>query len=592
MDVHVFASMDPGVFQQVAAFLQPVSFPKGSCIMREGDPGDGAYVIDAGEVRVEARAASGALEHELCYLKPGELLGEFSLLDGQPRSASAFAHTDVQTRWMSRDDFEKLARENPVASNALLLAFSRGLTQKIRRENALMTDYLLADVPDPEADRMVAQAAAAQKLFTAWPEDRVDALLKDIAGAVATHAAELAEVNVTDSGMGTAADKVLKIQFACTNVLNSLLNEKAAGPMREVHPQHVVEIACSVGVIFGVIPVTNPVSTIVFKTLIALKSRNALIYSCHRDAIHVGNMTGELIQSALARHAAPSNLVQWVANRTDRRKTAAFMKHPQVGLILATGGPSFVEAAYKSGKPAIGVGAGNAPVWICADADLTAAASAIVRSKTFDNGVICGSENNLVVDESVRDAFVKELEAQGATLLTPDELYRFTPQAFDLAHPAVNRAFIGKSAAFITQKTGLRRATPPRLLVVPAGMGDIRGPFGSEKLAPILSLFTVKGEDQAIALCRLILEHQGIGHTAIIHTRNEALARRFGDEIPASRILLNASGAQGCIGLGTGLTPSLTLGCGTFGGNSTTDNVTFTHLLNIKRLALGPCMSA
>lgn len=592
MDVHVFASMDPGIFQQLAAFLQPVSFPKGSRIMREGDPGDGGYVIDAGEVRVEARATSGALEHELCYLGAGELLGEFSLLDGEPRSASAFAHTDVQARWLSRDDFEKLGRENPVVSNALLLAFSRGLTRKIRRENALMTDYLLADEPDLEANRMVAQAVAAQKQFVSWPEDRVDALLKDVANAVAAHAAELAEVNVADSGMGTPADKVLKIQFSCNNVLNSLLNQKAAGTLREISPTHVVEIASSVGVIFGVIPVTNPVSTIVFKALIALKSRNALIYSCHRDAIHVGNMTGELIQSALARHSAPVNLVQWVANRTDRRKTAAFMKHPQVGLILATGGPGIVEAAYKSGKPAIGVGAGNAPVWVCADADLAAAAKAVVLSKTFDNGVICGSENNLVVDESVRAEFIRELEAQGATLLTPDELHRFTPQAFDVAHPSVNRAFIGKSAAYIVQKTGLRRATPPRLIVVPAVMADIKGPYGSEKLAPILSLFTVKGEDQAIALCRQILEHQGIGHTAIIHTRSEALARRFGDEIPASRILLNAPGAQGCIGLGTGLTPSLTLGCGTFGGNSTTDNVTFTHLLNVKRLALGPCLSA
>jgi acyl-CoA reductase-like NAD-dependent aldehyde dehydrogenase len=177
-------------------------------------------------------------------------------------------------------------------------------------------------------------------------------------------------------------------------------------------------------------------------------------------------------------------------------------------------------------------------------------------------------------------------------MLTPDELHRFTPQAFDSVHPSVNHAFIGKSAAFIAQKTGLRRATPPRLLLVPATAEDINGPYGSEKLAPILSLFTVKGEEQAIALCRRILEHQGIGHTAIIHTRSEALARRFGAEIPASRILVNAPGAQGCIGLGTGLTPSLTLGCGTFGGNSTTDNVTFTHLLNVKRLALGPCMMA
>jgi len=189
------------------------------------------------------------------------------------------------------------------------------------------------------------------------------------------------------------------------------------------------------------------------------------------------------------------------------------------------------------------------------------------------------------VDASVRAAFIEHLEANGATMLSPEELRQFTPHAFDVAHCTVNRAFVGKTAAFIAEKTGLRRATPPRLIVASVTLDDLNGPYGSEKLAPIISLFTVTGEDQALSVCTRILNHQGAGHTAIVHTRDEEQARRFGETIPASRVLVNSPGSQGCIGLTTGLTPSLTLGCGTIGGNSTTDNVTFTHLLNIKRLA-------
>jgi acyl-CoA reductase-like NAD-dependent aldehyde dehydrogenase len=245
-----------------------------------------------------------------------------------------------------------------------------------------------------------------------------------------------------------------------------------------------------------------------------------------------------------------------------------------------------VKAAYSSGTPAIGVGAGNAPVWICADADLPAAAHMIIQSKSFDNGVICGSENNLVVDASVRQAFLRRLEAYGAAILTPDEKSRFIAQVFDLEHGYLKRSMVGKSAHFIAQSSGIRGKYDIRLIIIPATLDELPGPCGREKLAPILSLFTVEGESEGLRICKQLLSNQGCGHVAIIHTQSQDLAERFGLEMPASRILVNASGAQGCAGIGTGLTPSLTLGCGTFGGSSTTDNVNYTHLLNIKRLAL------
>lgn len=241
---------------------------------------------------------------------------------------------------------------------------------------------------------------------------------------------------------------------------------------------------------------------------------------------------------------------------------------------------------FSSGKPAIGVGPGNAPVLVCADADIVAAAEGIVSSKSFDNGVICGSENNMVVVSSVADEFIRQLKERGAAVLTADEMSRFTAQVFESDSPTLKKAMVGKSARFIAEQTGICRETDIRLIVILTKHDDLQGPYGHEKLAPILSLTAGNDEVEGIELCRKILDNQGRGHTAVIYTSNRDLMRQFGLAIDASRILVNAPSAPGCVGIGTGLTPSFTLGCGTYGGNSTSDNVTYTHLLNIKRLAV------
>jgi acyl-CoA reductase-like NAD-dependent aldehyde dehydrogenase len=242
-----------------------------------------------------------------------------------------------------------------------------------------------------------------------------------------------------------------------------------------------------------------------------------------------------------------------------------------------------VRAAYSSGKPAIGVGPGNAPAWIHHDADLAKSAEHVVRSKSFDNGIICGSEHHLVVDERVDDAFRHELERRGAAILTPGEVDRLTAVFYE--HGKVKPALLGQSASRIAEAASIERAYPIRLIVVPLPLEAITGPYGREKLAPVLSLFVTRGEEEGLAVCRRILRNEGAGHTAVIHTRSDSLARRFGCEIDASRILVNSPASLGCIGFGNGLTPSLTLGAGTFSGNSTTDNIGYRHLLNIKRIA-------
>jgi acyl-CoA reductase-like NAD-dependent aldehyde dehydrogenase len=260
------------------------------------------------------------------------------------------------------------------------------------------------------------------------------------------------------------------------------------------------------------------------------------------------------------------------------------MRHDDVGLILATGGPAMVKAAYSSGKPAIGVGAGNAPAWIAPDADIEAAAQAVVNSKAFDYGLICGSEQHLVVDSSVRDEFVAALERADATVLDQQETDEFIAGAFE---PGGNLKlhFTGQAAGKIAEAAGLERGRDSRLIVFQADAKNPAGAQAKERLAPVLSLFTVDGDEEALSLCRRLLEYEGTGHTANIHTQDEERIQRFAREMPASRVLVNVPSALGCCGAVTGLKPSLTLGCGTFGGNSTTDNVTYENLINVKRLA-------
>ncbi len=570
---------------QLDEYFEPREFSAGACILAQGGPGDGCYLIDSGTVRLELDIGEIESDCVLGYIEPGGLLGEFALFDHRPRSASAYAHTDVTARWLSQADFERICNEHPQIGVNLLANFSRSLTEKLRTMNERLATHIAPETPPASVQKMIARAAAAQQAMVDWPEDRIDALIQDIAQTIADEAEALAEATVRETRLGVVEHKVAKIRFASLGVVERLIGEHAAGLVHEADDHRVMEFASPMGVILGLIPLTNPVSTIVFKALIVVKSRNALILSVHRDAHGVGLRAAELIDSVLARHGAPPELVQVIRERSSRVKTAMFMMHEGISLILATGGPGMVRAAYSSGTPAIGVGAGNAPVWICADADVTAAAEKVVGSKSFDNGVICGSENNLVVDESVREAFVAALEAQGAAVLSEAEVQRLLAAAFKSDGAGIRRELVGQSAETIAKAAGIERDGPVRLLVAPVAASAVRGPMGSEKLAPIVSLFTVKGERAGLSLCRQILLHQGQGHTAIIHTRSDELAGRYGLEMPASRVLVNCGGSQGCVGMVNGLTPSFTLGCGTFGRGSTTDNVTYRHLLNIRRLA-------
>jgi acyl-CoA reductase-like NAD-dependent aldehyde dehydrogenase len=436
-----------------------------------------------------------------------------------------------------------------------------------------------------DVDEIVARAVRAQHQFASWNERQIDDILEHVAESVALAADELARYATDETGMGNARDKSIKIYFASRTVQQDLKGRPAAGILPPGRSSDIVEIASPVGVVLGLIPVTNPVATLAFKTLISLKGRNALIVSCHHRAQNVGHYATKLIRAALRAHGAPADLVQ-LTSGGDRARTARFMRHPNVSLILATGGSSMVKEAYSSGTPTIGVGPGNAPAWICADADINTAAKMIVSSKSFDNGIICGSENHLIVDSAVYDPFLQALQSAGAAVLNPTEAQVLTKSAFDPATGSLRRELVGKTASEILVRAGLSRGGPVHIVVAPLPRTATDGPWGQEKLAPILPLLRTDDRPSAIALSQKILARHGRGHTAIIHSRDDHAIREFGLRVDASRILVNSPASQSCIGIGNGLRPSLTLGSGTMGGTSTTDNVTYTHRLNIRRIAL------
>jgi len=561
-----------------------VEHPAEHRIFEQGSPADAFYIIETGEVRIEVPSKDVDTDPVLEILVAGDFLGEEALLGGSPRWSSAVANTDVALVRVAATDLRRLYKESPADGVAVLRSMGRYTANRLRDASARVAETLADNAPDPIVNEMVAAAAEAMAQFQSWPEDRVDALLEDIATSVNDRAAELAEQTVAETTLGIAEHKVMKIGFGSVSVWESLKGKKGTGVLGTDDEHGITEIADPVGVIFALVPVTNPVPTFVNKTLIALKSRNAIILSCHHSAQSVGNATGEIIRAALERHGAPSDLVQWVRGRTSRRRTAKFMRHPGVALILATGGPGMVHAAYSSGKPAIGVGAGNAPAWIAPDADPEVAAKAIIDSKSFDNGLICGSEQHIVLDASLREAFLAALRENGAVVLSEAETAQVVERAFD-EHGHLLLQFVGRSAATFAELAGLEPKPDARLLVFEITEGMSEQTLGCERLAPVCSLFTVDSDDEAIALCTRLLGYEGAGHTAVVHTGDAEREARFAAAIPAGRILVNVPATFGFCGLVTDLQPSFTLGCGTYGGNSTTDNVGYTNLQNIKRLA-------
>jgi acetaldehyde dehydrogenase (acetylating) len=432
-----------------------------------------------------------------------------------------------------------------------------------------------------QARDLIESAHEAQKVLARFDQARIDRICEVMAQAALREAERLGKLAVEETGYGIPADKREKNRFAAEDVWHAFKGLRTVGIISE--SKDVIEIASPRGVVAGIIPSTNPTSTAIFKILIATKSRNAIVLSPHPSAARCINETARVMRDAAVKEGLPAEAIGCMANATIEG-TEALMKHKRTAVILATGGIGLVRAAYSSGKPAFGVGPGNVPVFIERTADVPLAVQNILTGKCFDNGTICASEQAIVADapvaKQVRDQFI----AQGAYFLSAsdaDKLGRVvaTPQR------SLNPQIVGRSVQVIAQMAGLSVPPDTRCLVAEVGGVGRDYPLSMEKLSPILAFYVEDGVERGAARCFEILSYGGMGHTAGVHTRSREMAKAYGMEMPASRVVVNTPTTHGAIGFSTALPPSMTLGCGSWGGNVTSDNISPLHLMDIKRVA-------
>jgi len=427
----------------------------------------------------------------------------------------------------------------------------------------------------------VTKAKRSQELISTWSDDSLDSLVSEIAKAVESKAATFARDTVEETGIGCVSHKVHKLSLVHTTISKSLMGLKTIGKISTNETGSISEFASPIGIIFAVIPLTNPVPNSLFKSILSIKTRNALIISYPRTATKVGMMLIDLIQDILIKHGAPKYLIQIIPQPSSRELVNQFMQYKDIDLILATGGSGLVKAAYSSGNPCYGVGPGNVPAWITDDADLDNAAASIVSSKFYDNGIICGSENNLIVDFKVKNEFIEKLKKYSACVLSDNEKTQAISAWFD--NGKLRREVLGKSANQLIKLANINRSYNVKICVIDASDNEFEL-LGGEKLAPVVSLFNSEGYE-GVELSKRFLAHEGAGHTAVIHSDNQDYIDYFAEHIPAGRILVNTPSTFGMMGVSTDLPLSFMLGSGSWGGNLTTDAITWKHFLNIKRLA-------
>lgn len=434
-----------------------------------------------------------------------------------------------------------------------------------------------------EARRLVEKAAEAQKILEQFSQEQVDAVVAACAEAARQNAEPLARLAVEETTYGVVADKVVKNLFAARDVYNAIKDMKTVGVLREDKDTGVVEIAVPAGVVAAIIPTTNPTSTAIFKVLISLKARNAIVMSPHPSAVRCIRESVRVMYEAALKAGAPEGSMGCLSAPTNEA-TEVLMRHRSTAIILATGGTGLVRAAYSSGKPALGVGPGNVPSYIHRSANIRKAVADILTGKCFDNGTLCSSEQHMVVDAEISAQVKAETERRGGFFLSREQAVAVA-RVLILSNFRVNSKMVGQSADKIAKAAGFDVPTGTRALVAPLeGIGK-EYPLSAEKLSPVLSFYVVKDSTEGREVCNRFLRFGGMGHTMSIHAGDEKVIREFALSLPAFRMVVNSPASYGSVGYTTGLFPSMSLGCGTPGGNITSDNISPMNLLNIKRLA-------
>ncbi|MEG1549435.1 MAG: bifunctional acetaldehyde-CoA/alcohol dehydrogenase, partial [Ruthenibacterium sp.] len=434
-------------------------------------------------------------------------------------------------------------------------------------------------------DKLVANAQTALQEYLALDQEQIDTIVHEMALAGLDKHQELARMAVEETGRGVYEDKVIKNMFATEYIWHDIKKEKTVGVLDENEMEGFVEVAEPVGVICGVTPTTNPTSTTMFKCLVAVKTRNPIIFGFHPSAQKCSSESARILYDAARKAGAPKNCIQWI-EKPSIEATGLLMNHPGVATILATGGPGMVQAAYSCGKPALGVGPGNVPCFIEKSADLHRACTDLMMSKTFDNGMICASEQAVIVEKEIAKDFEAYMTKNNCYFLNAEETEILTKYMFPDPAKGVFAAVVGKSADWIAEQAGLKVPKNTKILLAPLSEPSTKYPLSKEKLSPVLAYFIAKDQEQGFAYANKMLELGGLGHSAVIHTGDMKIADAFGVAMRVGRIIVNSPSSQGAIGdIYNTNTPSLTLGCGSYGKNSVSQNVTTVNLINKKRIA-------
>ncbi|WP_328800201.1 bifunctional acetaldehyde-CoA/alcohol dehydrogenase [Paenibacillus sp. LX16] len=425
----------------------------------------------------------------------------------------------------------------------------------------------------------------AQQAFMSMNQEQIDEIVQAMALAGMDKHMYLAKLAVEETGRGVYEDKITKNMFATEYIYHSIKNEKTVGVIEDNDFDSFQKIAEPVGIIMGITPVTNPTSTTMFKALIAIKTRNPIIFGFHPSAQSCSAEAARILLEAAVKHGAPADCIQWI-EAPSMDKTNVLMNHPDVALILATGGSGMVKAAYSCGKPALGVGPGNVPCFIEKTADIKQAVNDLILSKSFDNGMICASEQAVIIEEPIFEQVKKLMIANGCYFVNKEEAAKLTQGAMNVEKCAVNPAIVGQSAVKIAEMSGITVPAGTKILVAEIEGVGTKFPLSAEKLSPVLACYKVKNAEQGIQRAAEVVEFGGMGHSSAIHSNDEDVIARFANRLQTGRIIVNAPSTHGAIGdiYNTNL-PSLTLGCGSYGRNSTSSNVSAVNLINVKRVA-------
>ena len=439
--------------------------------------------------------------------------------------------------------------------------------------------------PNEMITRLVENGKRALEEYMEMNQEQIDKIVHAMAIAGINDHMRLAKLAVEETGRGVFEDKVIKNIFSTEYIWHSIKNEKTVGIIAENDLEGFVEVAEPVGIIAGVTPVTNPTSTTMFKSLISAKTRNPIIFAFHPSAQKCSAEAAKTLRDAAVANGAPEHCIQWI-EEPSIEATNALMNDPGVSLILATGGSGMVHSAYSCGKPALGVGPGNVPCYINKNVDIERACTDLILSKTFDNGMICASEQAVIVDKDIKSEFESIMKKYSCYFLNEKETEMVTNYVINTAKMAVNPEVVGKSAAVIAKNAGIKVPDDTKILLAKLPKPSIEYPLSIEKLSPVLAYFVVKDAKEGFEYAKEMLKLGGLGHSAVIHSDDEKLCKEYGEVMKVGRVIANSPSSQGAIGdIYNTNTPSLTLGCGSYGRNSTTSNVSTVNLINKKRIA-------